>query len=244
MRIERIRPEVPSSAPATINSLLSSTKPIAEAERPAYAFRIAITVGMSAPPIGMISRTPNKSDATINTNSDRKCAGIDGQIRSRDHSVASSTDVDEVPAGVDDRTRGHDLLQLAERHQAAGEGQKAEQHLERERDMRERGDVRRMLVILGEADECRGQTAERVRQRGSLWHRRHRHHQRHRQTDRRADHERDRNPGVALDAETTGDDRADHGQHHAAVPAQLPRRAVLTWPIHFSAKMNSAAEAR
>ena len=58
-----MRPDVPSSAPATISSLLLSTKPIAAADRPAYAFRIAITVGMSAPPIGMISSTPNSSDA-------------------------------------------------------------------------------------------------------------------------------------------------------------------------------------
>ena len=36
MLTERIKPEAPSSAPATISSLLSSTKPIAAAESPAY----------------------------------------------------------------------------------------------------------------------------------------------------------------------------------------------------------------
>ena len=35
MLTERMKPDAPSSAPATINSLLSSTKPIAAAERPA-----------------------------------------------------------------------------------------------------------------------------------------------------------------------------------------------------------------
>ena len=35
MMIERIRPEAPSSAPATISSLLLSTRPSAAAERPA-----------------------------------------------------------------------------------------------------------------------------------------------------------------------------------------------------------------
>ena len=65
MMIDRIRPLAPSSAPATTSSRLSSTKPIATADRPAYAFRIEITVGMSAPPIGMISSTPNASDSAI-----------------------------------------------------------------------------------------------------------------------------------------------------------------------------------
>ena len=35
MMIARIRPEAPSSAPATISSLLSSTRPSAAADRPA-----------------------------------------------------------------------------------------------------------------------------------------------------------------------------------------------------------------
>ena len=35
MMIERIKPDEPSSAPAAISSLLSSTKPIATADRPA-----------------------------------------------------------------------------------------------------------------------------------------------------------------------------------------------------------------
>ena len=65
MMIDRIRPLEPSSAPAVISSLLSSTKPIATADSPAYEFRIEITVGMSAPPIGMISSTPNASASTM-----------------------------------------------------------------------------------------------------------------------------------------------------------------------------------
>ena len=35
MLTERMKPDAPSSAPATISSLLSSTNPIAAAERPA-----------------------------------------------------------------------------------------------------------------------------------------------------------------------------------------------------------------
>ncbi len=70
MMIARMRPLDPSSAPAVIRSLLSSTKPIATAESPAYEFKIAITVGMSAPPIGMMSRTPKRSaNATMTAKS-------------------------------------------------------------------------------------------------------------------------------------------------------------------------------
>ena len=61
MMIERIRPLEPSSAPAVTRSLLLSTNPIATAERPAYEFRMEMTVGMSAPPIGMINSTPNST---------------------------------------------------------------------------------------------------------------------------------------------------------------------------------------
>ena len=64
MLIERIKPEAPSSAPATIKSLLSSTKPIAAAERPAYELSSEITVGMSAPPIGMIISMPKSMGIT------------------------------------------------------------------------------------------------------------------------------------------------------------------------------------
>src|SRR5258706_15505064 len=67
MMIARMSPDDPSRAPAVISSLLSSTKPIATAERPAYELRIAITVGMSAPPIGMIRSTPNSSARTMMT---------------------------------------------------------------------------------------------------------------------------------------------------------------------------------
>ena len=44
-----------------ISALLSSTKPAPAADSPVNAFSIEITTGMSAPPTGMISRTPNSS---------------------------------------------------------------------------------------------------------------------------------------------------------------------------------------
>ena len=45
-------PEAPTSAPATIRTLLCSTKPVAEAASPVKALSSEITTGMSAPPIG------------------------------------------------------------------------------------------------------------------------------------------------------------------------------------------------
>ncbi len=65
MMIDKMKPLAPSSEPAVISSLLSSTKPIATADSPAYALRIEITVGMSAPPIGITSSTPNASASRI-----------------------------------------------------------------------------------------------------------------------------------------------------------------------------------
>src|SRR5438445_12541601 len=50
MMTERMNPEAPSRAPAMMRSLLSRTKPMAEAERPAYEVRSEMTVGMTAPP--------------------------------------------------------------------------------------------------------------------------------------------------------------------------------------------------
>ena len=48
-----------------ISTLFSSTKPVAEAARPAYEFSSEITTGMSAPPIGRKISTPS-SRATPN----------------------------------------------------------------------------------------------------------------------------------------------------------------------------------
>src|SRR6185436_8449375 len=51
--MERMKPLVPSSAPAMIRTLLLMANPVALEERPAYEFRSEITTGMSAPPMGM-----------------------------------------------------------------------------------------------------------------------------------------------------------------------------------------------
>jgi hypothetical protein len=63
---DRIAPEDPTKAPVIINALFSKVKPIPAAAQPEYEFNIDITTGMSAPPIGIISRNPNKKDIPIN----------------------------------------------------------------------------------------------------------------------------------------------------------------------------------
>jgi hypothetical protein len=57
----RMKPDAPTSEPVMMSALLSSTKPVAAAARPEYEFSSAMATGMSAPPIGTVSRTPPMS---------------------------------------------------------------------------------------------------------------------------------------------------------------------------------------
>ena len=56
-------PDAPTSAPLTIRTLFSSSKPVAAAASPVNAFSSEITTGMSAPPIGSTKRTPKSERA-------------------------------------------------------------------------------------------------------------------------------------------------------------------------------------
>ncbi len=58
-------PDAPTSIPATMRTVESSTKPVAEAARPVNALSSEITTGMSAPPIGRTNITPKASARTI-----------------------------------------------------------------------------------------------------------------------------------------------------------------------------------
>ena len=55
--------------PATINTVESSTKPVADAASPVNALRREITTGMSAPPIGRTNITPKASARTASATS-------------------------------------------------------------------------------------------------------------------------------------------------------------------------------
>ena len=47
-------------APVIINKLLLNVKPMPQAAQPEYELSIEITTGISAPPIGMTTKKPNK----------------------------------------------------------------------------------------------------------------------------------------------------------------------------------------
>ena len=61
----RIKPLAPTRDPATINTLLVITKPAAQAANPEKLLSKAITTGISAPPIGITNKIPNKNDRVI-----------------------------------------------------------------------------------------------------------------------------------------------------------------------------------
>ena len=63
----RIVPLAPTSMPATIKAVLSSATPAAAALSPVKAFRVEMTTGMSAPPIGSTASTPSAPAATSRT---------------------------------------------------------------------------------------------------------------------------------------------------------------------------------
>ena len=77
--------------PATISAVLSSAMPAAAADSPVKAFRVEITTGMSAPPIGSTASTPSapaNSRISQNSASDSAPAAIatasaDGRQRQR-----------------------------------------------------------------------------------------------------------------------------------------------------------------
>ena len=98
-----------------------------------------MTVGMSPPPIGMISR---RRTAATEPRRRGKTQGGAGAAISQTPSTtakANSSEVDEVLALVGHGPRGHKLLQLAERHDAGRERQVTEQDFD---DQRHHGEAR------------------------------------------------------------------------------------------------------
>ena len=60
-------PDAPTSVPATISKVLSSTYPDAATVRPVNAFSSEITTGTSAPPTGSTNNTPSTNDKPVQT---------------------------------------------------------------------------------------------------------------------------------------------------------------------------------
>ena len=181
-------PDAPTSAPLTIRTFSCRAKPAADAASPVQAFSSEITTGMSAPPIGSTKRTPNVSEAAMTPTSShcglRPDEDRDGEDeRGRDHER-----VDELLARIDDRPAADQLLQLGERDQRAGEGDRADDrrddHRQREVEVEPAG-CRRQVVELGERDQRHRAAADAVEERHHLRHRGHLHAARADDTDRR-----------------------------------------------------------
>ena len=62
---DNIAPEDPTNAPVIIRAVFSKVKPIPAAAQPEYEFSMEMTTGISAPPIGMINKTPIRKDIAI-----------------------------------------------------------------------------------------------------------------------------------------------------------------------------------
>jgi hypothetical protein len=91
-----------------------------------------ITVGMSAPPMGTIMSTPKTSGMAMISGNRRVWPGSrPGKHRQR-HGNRQQREIDDVLSFISDGTLRQQLLQLAGGHQAAGEGQAAQDHFHRE----------------------------------------------------------------------------------------------------------------
>ena len=131
---------------------------------------------MSAPPIGMIIRTPKTSEiAMISGNSQRRVRDAAPERSAMPIGDRQQREVDDVLALVGDGPLRQDLLQFARGHQASGEGQRAEDDLQREHAHHEPRHGRRAEIELGGADQRHAQRAEGVAERGPLRHRGHLH---------------------------------------------------------------------
>ena len=169
---------------------------------------------MSAPPMGMIISTPKTSGITMISGKSQRLLGMEDQVgRDRRRDTARDREIDEILALEGDRPLRQDLLELAGGHQAAGEGQRAQDDLQRQHRHRERRDVGRREVVLGGADQRDAERAEGVAQGGPLGHGRHR-HQAQRHADDRAQDQPDGDPRVVDDlvVEQRADDRQQHPQ--------------------------------
>ena len=169
-----------------ISALLSSTKPAPAADSPVNAFSIEITTGMSAPPTGMISRTPNSSAAHSISDEQALALLAGGQVDDQEDDAEQQAAVDELVAGEHDRPAGHQLLQLRERDQRAGEADRADHAREQRRDQRLERDLPGLgdqLVVLRQRDQRDRAAADAVEQRHHLRHRGHLHRARRDHSD-------------------------------------------------------------
>ena len=94
-----------------------------------------ITVGMSAPPMGMIISTPKISGITRITGKSQVFSGKETRWAATKMRDDEQRKIDVILALEGDRPLGQDFLELSRGHQASGEGQRAKDHFDRDHDM-------------------------------------------------------------------------------------------------------------
>ena len=101
---------------------------------------------MSAPPIGMISRKPRPSASSAISQNTETAPPVDHEQDDQHHEQDAEAEVELVLAGERDRRALHQRLQLGERDQRAGEGDRADRQAERHLDQAFRPHMRRRYV--------------------------------------------------------------------------------------------------
>ena len=188
-------PDAPTSMPATIRTLFSSSKPPAATARPVNAFSSEITTGMSAPPIGSTKRTPKSAAAAISTQSSHSAWTPATSARPAARPPRNTSAFPTFCPGYVIGRPPISSCSFAKAIIEPGERDRADQRREhdRERDVdRRRTGLGEDAVQLGERDQRRRAAADAVEQRHHLRHRGHLHLARRDGAEAAADQHRDR----------------------------------------------------
>ena len=152
------------------------------------------------------------------------------EVAGSGHRNGEQQQVDQVLAFIGERALRQDFLQFPGGHQAAGEGQGAEDDLDGENRHGKAGNVRAPQIEFSGAHQGDAECAEGVAEGRSLGNGGHL-HQAERNSDAGPEHQRDRNPLVVDDAVLQ--QGAADGQQHSnfARPDAVPGRARRTHPF-------------
>ena len=162
-----------------ISAVLPSVKPMPAAAQPEYELSIETTTGMSAPPIGMIISTPSAS-ATMVISQNQIGLEVMRKTTISATSTIAKRDMQQVPAGQQDRLAAHASVELGEGDDRAGKGEGADGDAEAHLDQALAADA----IALEDAErlrrierrrrhEHRRQADQRVERRDQLRHLRH-----------------------------------------------------------------------
>ncbi len=218
-------PEAPTSAPLMISTLFPSTKPVSAAASPVNELSSEMMTGISAPPIGSTNSTPSSAAAPTATKNAGTVYWLAMTKPAATTIVSATSALTICWPGIGDGTARHELLQLEEGDDAAGEADRTDHAREHHRDRLIPGDVRRVgaqFEELGRSDHRRSAAARAVEERDHLRHRGHLHGARRVDADRRTGADaRQQNPPRAgeVELEAGCDQRDRHAEHRDPVAA-------------------------